>query len=98
MSLVIGLHFETPLLNKYFVYGSIQPYGYMAIFYGSIQPEIELVIGQVSWIRQKDLHILTVGETSYTNNLKFFPTHPPGRSLSTSNIHNVILPLELSDI
>jgi len=32
----------------------------------------------VSWIRQKDLHILTVGETSYTNNLKFFPTHPPG--------------------
>ena len=34
---------------------------------------------QVSWIRQKDLHILTVGETSYTNNLKFFPTHPPGR-------------------
>ena len=36
-------------------------------------------IVQVSWIRQKDLHILTVGETSYTNNLKFFPTHPPGR-------------------
>lgn len=32
----------------------------------------------VSWIRQSDLHILTVGETSYTNSLKFFPTHPPG--------------------
>jgi hypothetical protein len=32
----------------------------------------------VSWIRQRDLHILTVGETSYTNDLKFFPTHPPG--------------------
>ena len=55
-------------------------------------------IGQVSWIRQKDLHILTVGETSYTNNLKFFPTHPPGRWLSTSNIHKVILPIELLDI
>ena len=35
-------------------------------------------IFQVSWIRQSDLHILTVGETSYTNSLKFFPTHPPG--------------------
>ena len=33
---------------------------------------------QVSWIRQSDLHILTVGEHSYTNSLKFFPTHPPG--------------------
>ena len=55
-------------------------------------------IGQVSWIRQKDLHILTVGETSYTNNLKFFPTHPPGRWLSTSEIYKVILPIELLDI
>ena len=33
---------------------------------------------QVSWIRQSDLHILTVGETSYTNSLKFMPTHPRG--------------------
>lgn len=32
----------------------------------------------VSWIRQSDLHILTVGETSYTNSLKFMPTHPRG--------------------
>ena len=33
---------------------------------------------QVSWIRQSDLHILTVGETSYTNSLKFMPTPPRG--------------------
>jgi len=32
----------------------------------------------VSWIRQSDLHILTVADTSYTNSLKFYPTHPPG--------------------
>lgn len=32
----------------------------------------------VSWIRKSDLHILTVGLTSYTNDQKFFPTHPPG--------------------
>ena len=33
---------------------------------------------QVSWIRKTDLHILTVGLTSYTNNQKFFPIHPEG--------------------
>ncbi|XP_023338741.1 LOW QUALITY PROTEIN: uncharacterized protein LOC111709332 [Eurytemora carolleeae] len=32
----------------------------------------------VSWIRKTDLHILTVGLTSYTNNQKFFPIHPEG--------------------
>lgn len=52
---------------------------------------------QVSWIRGSDLHILTVGETSYTNNLKFFPTHPPGsdewnlRCLAFNPYHTNIL-------
>jgi len=32
----------------------------------------------VSWIRKSDLHILTVGLSSYTNDQKFFPIHPEG--------------------
>ena len=31
---------------------------------------------QVSWIRKKDLHILTMGTTLYTNDWRFEPIHP----------------------
>ena len=53
---------------------------------------------QVSWIRQADLHILTVGEISYTNSLKFFPTHPPGSDEWNLRLRNYLTFLEMLNI
>ena len=33
---------------------------------------------QVSWVRQRDLHILTVGRFTYTNDQRFSALHVPG--------------------
>lgn len=32
---------------------------------------------QVSWIRHRDLHLLTVGSYTYTSDQRFFTTHSP---------------------
>lgn len=37
-----------------------------------------LLIAQVSWIRQRDLHILTVGILTYTNDQRFQSLHSDG--------------------
>ena len=39
--------------------------------------------GQVSWIRQADLHILTIGRYTYTTDLRFEAEHSPGSAIWT---------------
>ncbi|KAF0297788.1 hypothetical protein FJT64_004771 [Amphibalanus amphitrite] len=50
---------------------------------GSPQLTCASRIGQVSWIRQADLHILTIGRYTYTTDLRFGAEHEPGSAIWT---------------
>ena len=43
-----------------------------------IHMEYVLFFPQVSWVRKRDLHILTVGTFTYTNDQRFQALHVPG--------------------